>query len=51
MMKKLQLLALIAVASEATAEDATCVYKHTIMMETIKAYVQSGADFLGPQVE
>ena len=49
MMKKLLLLALIAVASEATAEDATCVREHTIMMETIKAYVQSGADFLGPQ--
>src|SRR6516162_7198594 len=49
MMKKLLLLALIAVASEATAEDATCVREHTIMMETIKANVQSGADFLGPQ--
>jgi protein-L-isoaspartate(D-aspartate) O-methyltransferase len=49
MMKKLLLLALIAVASEATAEDATCVGEHTAMMETIKAYVQSGADFLEPQ--
>ena len=49
MMKKLLLLALIAVASEATAQDATCVREQTVMMETIKAYVQSGPDFLGPQ--
>jgi protein-L-isoaspartate(D-aspartate) O-methyltransferase len=49
MMKKLLVLALIAVSSEATAEDATCVREHIAMMETIKAYVQSGVDFLGPQ--
>ena len=49
MMKKLLLLAITAVAGEAAAEDATCVREHVAMIETIRAYGQSGADFLGPQ--
>ena len=35
MMKKLLLLALIAVAREATAEEAKCVREHVAMVETI----------------
>ena len=44
MMKKLLLLALIAVAREATAEDAQCVRERAAMVETIRAY----ARVLGP---
>jgi hypothetical protein len=43
MMKKLLLLALIAVAREATAEDAKCVREHAAMIETIRAYARSDA--------
>ena len=49
MMKKLLLLALIAVAREATAEDAKCVREHAAMIETIRAYARSDAGLLGPQ--
>jgi hypothetical protein len=42
MMKKLLPLAMIAVAGEAAAEDATCVREHAAMIETIRAYGQSG---------
>jgi protein-L-isoaspartate(D-aspartate) O-methyltransferase len=49
MMKKLLPLALIAVAGEATAEDATCVRERAAMIETIRAYGRSGAGLLGPQ--
>jgi protein-L-isoaspartate(D-aspartate) O-methyltransferase len=48
-MKKLLLLALIAVAREATAEDAKCVREHAAMIETIRAYARSDAGLLGPQ--
>ena len=49
MMKTLLLLAMIAVAGEAAAEDANCVRERVAMIETIRVYAQSGADFLGPQ--
>ena len=49
MMKKLLLLALIAVAGEATAEDAKCVRERAAMVETIRAYARSNAGLLGPQ--
>ena len=49
MMKKLLLFALIAVAREATAEDAKCVREHAGMIETIRAYARSEAGLLGPQ--
>jgi protein-L-isoaspartate(D-aspartate) O-methyltransferase len=48
MMKKLLLLALIAVASEATAEDSQCVRERAAMVETIRAYARSDAGLLGP---
>jgi protein-L-isoaspartate(D-aspartate) O-methyltransferase len=49
MMKKLLLLALIASAPEATAEDAQCVRERAAMIETIRAYARSEAGLLGPQ--
>ena len=49
MMKKLLLLALFAVAREATAEDAKCVRERAAMIETIRAYTRSDARLLGPQ--
>jgi protein-L-isoaspartate(D-aspartate) O-methyltransferase len=49
MMKKLLLLALIAAAQEATAEDANCGREHAAMLETIRAYARSEAAVLGPQ--
>src|SRR5215831_18953738 len=45
MIKKLLLLALIAFAHEAMAEDAQCVRERAAMVETIRAY----ARVLGPQ--
>jgi protein-L-isoaspartate(D-aspartate) O-methyltransferase len=48
-MKKLLLLALIVLAREATAEDATCVREHAAMIQTIRAYARSEASLLGPQ--
>jgi protein-L-isoaspartate(D-aspartate) O-methyltransferase len=41
MMKKLLLLALIASAPDATAEDAKCVRERAAMIETIRAYARS----------
>ena len=49
MMKKLLLLALIAVAREATAEEAKCVHERVAMVETIRTYARSEAGLLGPQ--
>ena len=49
MMKRLLLLAFIAVASEAIAQDAQCVPERAAMVETIRAYARSGASLLGPQ--
>jgi protein-L-isoaspartate(D-aspartate) O-methyltransferase len=49
MIKKLLLLALIAVADEAAAEDETCVHERAAMIETIRAYARSGGDLFGPQ--
>lgn len=49
MIKKLLLLALIAVAREAMAEDAQCVRERAAMVETIRAYARSDAGVLGPQ--
>src|SRR3984893_13671021 len=50
MMKKLLLLALLAVAREATAEDAKWVREHAAMIETIRAYARSDAGLLGPRI-
>ena len=50
MLKKLLLLAFMAVACEAMAqEDAQCVRERAAMVETIRAYARSEAGFLGPQ--
>jgi protein-L-isoaspartate(D-aspartate) O-methyltransferase len=49
MIKILLLLALIAVAHMAAAEDAECVRERAAMIETIRAHVQSEAGLLGPQ--
>jgi len=49
MMKKLLLLAFMAVASEAMAQDAQCVAERAAMVEIIRAYARSGASLLGPQ--
>jgi protein-L-isoaspartate(D-aspartate) O-methyltransferase len=49
MMKKLLLLALIAMASETMAQDAECVPKRAAMVEIIRAYARSAADLLGTQ--
>ena len=48
-MKKLLLLAFIAVACEAMAQDAQCVRERAAMVETIRAYARSEAGVLGPQ--
>jgi protein-L-isoaspartate(D-aspartate) O-methyltransferase len=49
MMKKLLLLALIAVAGEAAAEDAKCIRERVAMIESIRAYARSDAGLFGPQ--
>jgi protein-L-isoaspartate(D-aspartate) O-methyltransferase len=49
MMRRLLLLALMAVARQATAADADCVREHATMIETIRAYARSEATLLGPQ--
>ena len=49
MMKKLLLIALIASAPAATAEDTQCVRERAAMIETIRAYARSDAGLLGPQ--
>src|SRR5262245_45128014 len=48
-MKKLLLLAVMAVACEAMAQDGQCVRERSAMVETIQAYARSEADVLGPQ--
>src|SRR6266478_8210467 len=50
-MKTLPLLVLsmVAVAREATAEDAQCVRERAAMVETIRAYARSDASALGQQ--
>jgi protein-L-isoaspartate(D-aspartate) O-methyltransferase len=48
-MEKLSLLALIAVACEAMAQDGQCVRERAAMVETIQAYARSEVDVLGPQ--
>jgi protein-L-isoaspartate(D-aspartate) O-methyltransferase len=48
-MKKLLLLAFIAVACEAMAQDGQCVRERAAMVETIRAYARSEVDVLGPQ--
>jgi protein-L-isoaspartate(D-aspartate) O-methyltransferase len=48
-MKKLLLLAFIAVAGEAMAQDAECVPDRAAMVETIRAYARSDASLLGTQ--
>ena len=51
-MKRLLLLALIAVACEAMAQDAKCVSERAAMVETIRAYARSDADLrLLPSVD
>ena len=49
MIKKLLLLAFIAAACEATAQDAQCVPERAAMVETIRADARSDAGFLEPQ--
>ena len=49
MMKILLLLAFIAVASEAIAQDAQCVPERAAMVEIIRAYARSSASLLGPE--
>jgi protein-L-isoaspartate(D-aspartate) O-methyltransferase len=49
MMKKLLLLAFIAVTREAIAQDAQCAPERAAMVETIRVYARSEADVLGPQ--
>jgi protein-L-isoaspartate(D-aspartate) O-methyltransferase len=49
MMKRLMLLAFIAVAGEAMAQNAQCVPERAAMIDTIRAYARSEADVLGPQ--
>jgi protein-L-isoaspartate(D-aspartate) O-methyltransferase len=49
MMRRLLLLALMAVARQATAADADCVREHAAMIETIRAYARSEASLLGSQ--
>ena len=46
---KLLLLAFIAVASEAMAQDAQCVRERAAMVDTIRAYARFEAGVLGPQ--
>jgi protein-L-isoaspartate(D-aspartate) O-methyltransferase len=49
-MKTLPLLVLsmVAVAREATAQDAECVRERAAMVETIRAYGLADAGVLGP---
>jgi len=49
MMKKLLLLALFAVPSEAMAQDAQFVPERAAMVEIIRAYARSSASLLGPE--
>ena len=47
--KQLLLLAFIAVASEAMAQDPPCAPERAAMVEVIRAYARSEASVLGPQ--
>jgi protein-L-isoaspartate(D-aspartate) O-methyltransferase len=49
MMKQLLLLAFIAVAGDAIAQDAQCVRERSAMVEIIRAYARSDAGILGAQ--
>ena len=49
MIRKLLLLALIAAAGDAAAEDVICVPERAAMIETIRAYAQPGTGLLAPQ--
>ncbi|HET7681043.1 MAG TPA: protein-L-isoaspartate O-methyltransferase, partial [Xanthobacteraceae bacterium] len=50
MLKNLLLLvALMAVAGEAAAEEAQCGRERAAMVEAIRAYARTHADVLGPQ--
>jgi protein-L-isoaspartate(D-aspartate) O-methyltransferase len=49
MVKKLLLLALIAVTSEARSQDGECVRDRAAMVEIIRAYARSDVGALGPQ--
>jgi len=49
MLKKLLLLALLVVASEATAQDGQCIRERAAMVEIIRAYARSDASVLGLQ--
>ena len=42
-------LSMVAVAWEATAQDAQCVRERAAMVETIQAYARSDASVLGQQ--
>jgi protein-L-isoaspartate(D-aspartate) O-methyltransferase len=50
-MKTLPLLVLsmVALAREATAQDAECVRERAAMVETIRAYARADASALGQQ--
>jgi protein-L-isoaspartate(D-aspartate) O-methyltransferase len=48
-MKQLLVLAFIAFASEAMAQDPQCAPERAAMVEVIRAYAQSEASVLGPQ--
>jgi protein-L-isoaspartate(D-aspartate) O-methyltransferase len=45
----LLVLSMVAVAREATAQDAECVRERAAMVETIRAYARSDASVLGQQ--
>jgi protein-L-isoaspartate(D-aspartate) O-methyltransferase len=45
----LLVLSMVAVAWEATAQDAQCVRERAAMVETIRAYAGSDASVLGQQ--
>src|SRR5271169_1925603 len=49
MIKKLLLLAFIAVPCEAMAQDAQCVPERAAMLETIRAYARIEASIVGPR--
>src|SRR5437879_3838783 len=45
----LRVLSMVAVAWEATAQDAQCVRERAAMVETIRAYARSDTSVLGQQ--
>ena len=48
MMKILLPFVFLAVAREAVAQDAQCIGESAAMIDIIRAYARSNADFLGP---